>query len=120
MTNLVCLLQAVTQTTQQMAPPSGGPGGPGGPPPAFSYRDAVMELVRFIGFFLAIGAIGFRFGIVRRIRGMSDKAKTILRADNAALLGILGVLLLAVNALGGPFLTSIAENKSFAESLPKN
>jgi putative copper export protein len=79
-----------------------------------------MELIRFVGSFLAIGAVGFRFGIVRRVRGMSDEARTILRADNAALLGILGVLLLAVNALGGPFLTSIADNKTFAEALPKN
>jgi putative copper export protein len=79
-----------------------------------------MELIRFVGSFLAIGAIGFRFGIVRRVRGMSDEARTILRADNAAMLGILGVLLLALNTLGGPFLASIADNKSFAEALPKN
>jgi putative copper export protein len=120
MMNLASLLQAVAQTAQQMAPPGGGPGGPGGPPPGFSYQDALMELIRFVGSFLAIGAVGFRFGIVRRVRGMSDESRTILGADNAALLGILGVLLLAVNALGGPFLTSIADNKSFAEALPKN
>jgi putative copper export protein len=120
MTNLASLLQAVAQTTQEMGPPGGGPGGPGGPPPGFSYRDALMELIRFAGFFLAIGAIGFRFGIVRRVRGMSDEARTILRADNAALLGILGVLLLVLNTLGAPYLASIADNKSFAEALPKN
>ena len=120
MMNLASLLQAVAQTAQQVAPPGGGPGGPGGPPHGFSYQDALMELIRFVGSFLAIGAVGFRFGIVRRVRGMSDEARTILRADNAALLGILGVLLLAVNALGGPFLTSIADNKTFAEALPKN
>jgi uncharacterized membrane protein len=79
-----------------------------------------MELIRFVGCFLAIGAIGFRFGIVRRARGMSDEASTILRADNAALLGILGVLLLVLNTLGAPYLTSIADSKSFAEALPKN
>lgn len=106
MTCFASLLQAVAQT--------------GGPPPGFSYTDALMELIRFVGSFLAIGAIGFRFGIVRRIRGMSDEARTILRADNAALIGILGVLLLALNTLGGPYLTAIADNKSFAEALPKN
>jgi copper transport protein len=79
-----------------------------------------MELVRFVGSFLAIGAIGFRFGIVRRVRGMSDEARTILRADNAALIGILGVLLLVLNALGAPYLSAIADNKTFAEALPKN
>ncbi|HXL86181.1 MAG TPA: CopD family protein [Gemmatimonadaceae bacterium] len=83
-------------------------------------RDAIMELIRFVGSFLAIGAIGFRFGIVRRVRGISDEARTILRADNAALLGILGALLLALNTVGGPYLTSIVDNKSFAEALPKN
>jgi putative copper export protein len=120
MTNLVSLLQAVAQTAQQIGPPGGGPSGPGGPPPGFSYTDAFMELIRFVGSFLAIGAIGFRFGIVRRIRGMSDEARTILRADTAALLGILGMLLLVLNTLGAPYLTSIADNKSFAEALPKN
>lgn len=120
MTNLVSLLQAVAQTAQQIGLPGGGPGGPGGPPPGFSYTDAFMELIRFVGSFLAIGAIGFRFGIVRRVRGMSDEARTILRADNATLLGILGVLLLVLNTLGAPYLTSIADNKSFAQALPKN
>jgi putative copper export protein len=120
MTNLANLLQAVAQTAQQIGPPGGGPGGPGGPPPGFSYTDAFMELIRFVGSFLAIGAIGFRFGIVRRVRGMSDEARTILRADNAALIGILGVLLLALNTLGAPYLSAIADNKSFAEALPKN
>lgn len=120
MTNLMNLLQAVAQIAQQIGPPGGGPGGPGGPPPGFSYTDAFMELIRFVGSFLAIGAIGFRFGIVRRVRGMSDEARTILRADNATLLGILGVLLLVLNTLGAPYLTSIADNKSFAQALPKN
>jgi putative copper export protein len=117
MTNLASLLQAVAQATQQMGPPGGGPGGP---PRPFSYVDAIMELVRFVGYFLAIGSVGFRFGIVRRIRGMSDEARTILRADKAAMLGLLGVLFLALATLGAPFLQSIAENKSFAESLPTN
>ncbi|MEA2762644.1 MAG: hypothetical protein QOD47_1928 [Gemmatimonadaceae bacterium] len=120
MTNLVSLLQAVAQTAQQTGPPVGGPGGPGGPPPGFSYTDAFMELIRFVGSFLAVGAIGFRFGIVRRVRGMSDEARTILKADNAALIGILGVLLLLLNVLGVPFLSSIADNKTFAQALPKN
>jgi len=79
-----------------------------------------MELIKFVGSFLAIGAIGFRFGIVRRVRGMSDEARTILRADNAALLGILGVLLLVLNTLGAPYLSAIADSKTFAEALPKN
>jgi len=50
---------------------------------------------------------------------MTDKAHGILRADNAALLGLLGVLLLALGALGAPYLEAIANHKTFAESLPK-
>jgi uncharacterized membrane protein len=85
----------------------------------FSFRDAFFELVQFVGWFLSIGAIGFRFGIVRRVR-VSDEAATILRADNAARLGIVGVILLAIAYLGGPFTASIAEHKTFIEALPKN
>jgi putative copper export protein len=51
---------------------------------------------------------------------MSDEARGILRADNAAMLGMLGVLLLALTTLGAPYLQAIANNKTFAESLPKN
>ena len=104
MMNLRILLEAVT----------------GGSPRGFSYSDAIMKLVQFVGYFLAIGAVGFRFGIVGRVRGMSDEARGILRADNAALLGLLGVLLLALTTLGGPYLHAIASNKTFAGSLPKN
>jgi putative copper export protein len=86
----------------------------------FDYADAIRQLIQFVGFFLAIGAIGFRFGIMRRGRPMSDEARGILRADNAAMLGMLGVLLLALTTLGAPYLQAIANNKTFAESLPKN
>jgi putative copper export protein len=119
----MALLQAVAQTIQDVAPPGGqpgGPGGPGGPPPGFSPTKAFFELLQFAGYFLTIGAIGFRFGIVRQIHGMSDEAKAILRADNAALLGILGIVLLGLSFLGGPYIDSIANHKTFAASLPKN
>ena len=36
---------------------------------------AVTELVQFVGYFLAIGAVGFRFGVVRRTRGISEEAE---------------------------------------------
>jgi putative copper export protein len=81
---------------------------------------AFFELVQFVGYFLAIGAVGFRFGVARRARGISNEAKTILRADNAAILGMIGVLLVALTALSGPYLSSIAQHKTFVESLPKN
>ena len=117
MRTLIRFIQAAAQAAQQAGPPAARPGGP---PPGFSYTEAFFQLVQFVGYFLAIGAIGFRFGIVRRVRGISDEAKRILRADNAALLGIIGVLLLFVSYLGAPFIGSITEHKTFVEMLPKN
>jgi copper transport protein len=81
---------------------------------------AFFELLQFVGYFLAIGAVGFRFGVARRVRGISEEAKAILRADNAGLFGLLGVILIALSVLGGPYVDSITNHKTFAESLPKN
>src|SRR5690242_9760805 len=112
------LLQEVAQSVQT------GARGPGGPPPGgehgFSFKDALFELIQFVGWFLSIGAIGFRFGVVRRIRGISDDARRILAPDSAAMLGLLGVILLFVSYLGGPLLESMSANKAFVEALPKN
>jgi putative copper export protein len=77
-------------------------------------------LAQFVGFFLAMGAVGFRFGIVRQVHGITDEAKRILRAENAALLGIAGVIFLYVSFLGAPWLSSITEHKTFMQALPKN
>jgi uncharacterized membrane protein len=81
---------------------------------------AVTELVQFVGYFFAIGAIGFRFGVVRRTRGISEEAKEILRADRAAMFGVVGVLLIGLALVGGPYINAITHDKTFAESLPKN
>ena len=81
---------------------------------------AITELVQFVGYFLAIGAVGFRFGVVRRTRGISDEAKEILRADKAAVFGMIGVLLIGLALVGGPYINAITHNKTFGESLPKN
>jgi len=51
---------------------------------------------------------------------MSDEAKAILRADNAAVLGIAGIILIVLSALGKPYVDSIASHKAFAESLSRN
>jgi putative copper export protein len=82
--------------------------------------DAFFQLLQFVGWFFAIGAIGFRFGVVRRVRGMSDEARTILRADNAALLGIVGIILLGLALLGAPYVTAVTQHKSYAAALPRN
>ena len=81
---------------------------------------AVTELVQFVGYFLVIGAVGFRFGVVRRTRGISDEAREILRADKAAMFGVVGVLLIGLAPVAGPYINAITHEKTFAESLPKN
>jgi putative copper export protein len=78
------------------------------------------EFVQFVGYFLAIGALGFRFGIVRRVRGMTDEARKILRPDNAALLGMLGVFMLLLSFIGGLYLLSVVRKTAFEEMLPTN
>jgi len=108
------LLQAVAQSAQELRPP--GPQ----PPRDFSFAHAFFELSQFAGYFLAIGAVGFRFGIVRRARGISDEARTILRADNAAIPGMIGVALLALSYLGGPYVDAVTHHKAFIEALPRN
>jgi putative copper export protein len=80
---------------------------------------AFFELLQFVGYFLAIGAVGFRFGVARRVRGMSDEAKAILRADNARMFGLIGIILIGLSVLGSPYMASITNHKTFAESLPK-
>lgn len=91
-----------------------------GRPPGFSFTEAATQLVQFIGYFLAIGSVGFRFGIVRRVRGITEEARVILRTDNAALLGIVGVLLVALTLVGGPYIDAVTHGKTFAAALPKN
>jgi copper transport protein len=114
----IYLLQQVGQAIADTA--GARPAAPSGPAPGFSSSDAFFQLLQFVGWFLSIGAIGFRFGIVRRVRGMTDEARLILRADNAARLGMLGVLVLFISYLGGPVIASMAEHKTFLESLPAN
>ena len=111
------LLQEVAQNAQAAGPPPGGP--PGGEH-GFSFRDALFELIQFVGWFLSIGAVGFRFGVVRRVRGMTDDARRILASDNAAMLGVLGIILLFVSYLGGPLLESMSNHQAFSAALPKN
>ena len=84
------------------------------------FREAFFELAQFVGYFLSIGALGFRYGVVRSHRRFSDEARDILEADRAAVLGIIGLLLLFLSFFGAPWAASIAEHKTYVESLPKN
>src|SRR6185503_5707823 len=84
------------------------------------FIEAVFELAQFVGYFLSIGAVGFRYGVVRSNRRFSEEARGILEADRAAVLGIIGLLLLFLSFFGAPWASSIAEHKTYIESLPKN
>ena len=112
------LLQEVAQSAQAVAPRPGGP--PPGGEHGFSFRDALFELIQFVGWFLSVGAIGFRFGVLRRVRGMTDDARRILAPDNAALLGVLGIILLFVSYLGAPLVESVSSHQAFSAALPRN
>jgi copper transport protein len=121
----ISLLQEIARAAQDTLPsaagaPIGVPGRPPGPPEGFSAAEAFFQLVEFVGWFLSVGAIGFRFGVVRRMRGMSDEAKAILRADNAARLGLVGIVALLIAYLGGPYVNSIIHHQTFVKSLPRN
>ena len=84
------------------------------------FREAFFELAQFVGYFLSIGAIGFHYGVVRSKRRFSEEARGILEADKAAVLGTIGLLLLFLSFLGAPWASSIAEHKTYVDSLPKN
>jgi putative copper export protein len=115
---VLLLLQEVAQNAQ--SGPLPGPARPPGPEHGFSFVDALFELIQFVGWFLSVGATGFRFGVVRRVRGISEDARRILAPDNAAMLGVFGVALLFLSFLGAPLIESISSHKAFTELLPKN
>jgi uncharacterized membrane protein len=123
---IVLLLQDSVRALQDTAATGHIPGiptpvrAPPRPPPGFSWLQMWRELIQFVGYFLAIGAIGFRFGIVRRVRGMTGEARKILRADNAAFFGMLGVFLLLLSFIGGLYVESVVRQVVFAELLPPN
>jgi putative copper export protein len=54
------------------------------------------------------------------VRGMSDDARRILAPDNAAMLGLLGIVLLFVSYLGGPLVEAVSNHQAFLSALPKN
>ena len=76
----------------------------------------VKQLVQFAGYFLAIGALGFRFGVVRKT--LSDEARRVLRPDKATLFGMLGIFLLALSLIGGLYAEAFARQVVVSELLP--
>jgi putative copper export protein len=120
--SVLSLLQEVAQGAQAGGQVSGAglPPSPGGVEHGFSFRESLFQLIQFVGWFLAIGSVGFRFGVVRRARDMSDDARRILTVDNAAVLGLTGAILLVISYLGSPLVESLASGKAFVQTLPRN
>lgn len=91
------------------------------PPPdgdALAWNEVLREYVKFAGYFLSIGAVGYRYLILPRFDRNSG-ADAVIGRTAAATLGIAGVFLLLLSALGGIELGALLHHKSFAESLPK-
>jgi putative copper export protein len=101
---ITSLLQAVPP------PPSGGE--------SLAWNEVLGEYVKFAGYFLAIGAGAYRYLILPRLE--RDAAGTAVLGKNAAAtLGLTGVFLLLLSALGGIELGALLHHKSFTASLPK-
>lgn len=96
----------------QAAAAAGGP--PGGE--SLSLTDVLLEYVKFAGYFLAIGAAAYRYLILPRFEKGNP---AVIGRATAATMGILGVFLLLLSALGAVELRALAGHKSFAASFPK-
>jgi copper transport protein len=58
----------------------------------FAWRDVFFQCVGFLSSFFVVGAVGFRYGVVRRVSEAADVAPALGRAlARAAALGMLGV-----------------------------
>jgi putative copper export protein len=76
----------------------------------------IRQLIQFAGYFLAIGSVGFRFGVVRQT--LSDEARRILRPEKATLVGMLGIFLLALSLIGGLYAEAFKRQVVVSELLP--
>lgn len=86
------------------------------PHPLFEWRDVVLQYVGFLASFWILGAIGFRYGILRRGVGSPDSRRGALLAGplastaaSAAGIGLAGVMLGGVSLVEG--LLKRAESK---------
>jgi putative copper export protein len=95
----------------QAAPPPSGGG-------SLAWNQVLGEYVKFAGYFFAIGASAYRYLILPRLE--RDAAGTaVLGRNAAATLGLTGVFLLLLSAIGGIELGALLHHKSFTASLPK-
>lgn len=68
--------------------------------PLLQWQDPLLHYIEFAGAFLAIGAIGFRYGVIRRVSRAGEPAEAGVFVDaarHAAVLGLAGAILGAIN-----------------------
>ncbi len=82
-------------------------------------NEVIGEYLQFAGYFLAVGAIGFRFAVAGRLRETTSDALALLRKDDAAALGALGATLLLLSLVGGTFVQSLINHTDFSDALPR-
>ncbi len=93
------------------------------PPPApggesLAWNKVLGEYVKFVGYFLAIGAVGYRYLILPRFDRESGGDAMIGR-NTAATIGVIGIFLLILSSLGGIEISALMHQKSFVASMPK-
>lgn len=80
----------------------------------FHLHESFVELIGFLGIFLAAGAFGFRFSALARVNGAGADAPLWNRmAKRAAVVGLVGVVI-----LGAMFLTRLAGMAERAHKTP--
>lgn len=82
------------------------------------WTEVISSYLKFAGYFLSIGAVGYRFLLLPRFERDKTGEAVIGRAA-AALLGLAGVLLLIFIAVGNVQLNALVHHRSFAASMPK-
>lgn len=97
----------------QAASPQPPPGGA-----SLAWNEVLGEYIKFAGYFLAIGAVGYRYLILPRFDPESGGEAMIGRSA-AATLGVIGIFLLILASLGGIEMNAFMHHKAFAASLPK-
>ena len=85
---------------------------------ALAWNEVLVEYMKFAGYFLAIGAASYRYLILPRFE-RDGSGDAVMGRKTAATLGVLGIFLLILSALGGIELNALLHHKSFAQSLPK-
>jgi Putative copper export protein len=85
---------------------------------SLAWNEVVGEYLQFAGYFLSIGAVGYRLLVLPRM-SRANRGAPPWGSAAAANLGMIGALLLLISALGSVEMNAILHDKSFTASLPK-